>query len=558
MKNTSKILLLIVHLIICALVPVYRKGFAQTEENKFTIWINIHRIKTIDLIENPPQPEYVDWHYYITIDYGGLSLCENRTFEKCYRDKYLDSVHQFEVNSKIVRLYIDLVDEDLYTRRDLADISAHVGGGIDDYENFTRGTRFSAIYDAVNNRLLDADNFTRSSEYYITSGEYDGSSSVDENDAEMWFNIWDNYEPPIAEAGPDRHCYLGRTISFDGTNSSASEASHIIRYEWDFNKDGEYEYKGSKITHIFDIKDQYNISLRVTDSMGEIDMDECIIYIDDSPPLVSFIFSPDKPTILDMIQFNDTSIDVDGYIKSRFWDFGDGNNSTEKNPTHRYMENGPHFVNLIVEDNIGDYNSTYEVLYVQNIPPIADFTYSPKEPNVGEDVSFRDKTKDPDGNMFKYEWDFGDGHTSTSGNPVHSYKNEGKYIVNLTVMDEEGETDTVSNIINVIRRHDLTLIVKDILGFAISNTKVEIFSDDTGLLFEVTNEKGVLTVSEIPQGLYEVKVTVLGITTSTFCPLTNSLTEYIIVPFSYFILILVVGLIAFTSITLFYILKVKK
>ena len=557
MKKISKILILI-PLILCASIPIHQKGFAQSEENKFTIWIKIHRIKMIDPIENPPQPEYVDWHYYITIDYGGLSLCENRSFEKCFKDKYLDSVHQFEVNSKIVRFYIDLVDEDIYTRRDLADISAHVGGGIDDYENFTRGTRFSAIYDAVNNRLLDADNFTQSSGYYITSGEYDGSSGVDENDVEMWFSVWDNYEPPKADAGPDRYCYLCRKITFDGTNSSASDASQIIRYEWDSNGDGEYELLGSRINYVFFAKGQYNISLRVTDSLGEIDMDTCIIYVDDSPPLVSFTFFPKIPTILDMIQFNDTSIDMDGYLKSRFWDFGDGNNSTEKNPTHRYIEKGPHLVNLIVEDNTGMYNSTYEVLNVQNIPPIADFMYSPKEPSVGEEVSFRDIIKDPDGNMLQYEWDFGEGHTSTSSNPVHSYESEGKYIVSLTVIDEEGETDTVSKIINLIQRHDLTLIVRDFLGFAISNAKVEIFSDDTGLLFEATNEKGTLTVSEMPQGLYEVKVTVLGVTTSAFCPLTNSITERITVPLSFYTLGLTIGIVVSVSTTVFYILKVRK
>lgn len=38
-----------------------------------------------------------------------------------------------------------------------------------------------------------------------------------------------------------------------------------------------------------------------------------------------------------------------------------------------------------------------------------------------------------DGSAFTYTWDFGDGNTSTSANPVHTYASEGTYYVCLTV-----------------------------------------------------------------------------------------------------------------------------
>lgn len=42
---------------------------------------------------------------------------------------------------------------------------------------------------------------------------------------------------------------------------------------------------------------------------------------------------------------------------------------------------------------------------------------------------------------YSYEWDFGDGVTSTEGNPAHTYKSAGMYTVTLTVTDDRGNED---------------------------------------------------------------------------------------------------------------------
>ncbi|GAI25104.1 unnamed protein product, partial [marine sediment metagenome] len=43
---------------------------------------------------------------------------------------------------------------------------------------------------------------------------------------------------------------------------------------------------------------------------------------------------------------------------------------------------------------------------------------------------------------YSYEWDFGDGETSTSAYPVHAYKSTGEYTVSLKVTDDRGNTNT--------------------------------------------------------------------------------------------------------------------
>ena len=43
---------------------------------------------------------------------------------------------------------------------------------------------------------------------------------------------------------------------------------------------------------------------------------------------------------------------------------------------------------------------------------------------------------------YSYEWDFGDGNTSTDSTPRHKYKSKGTYTVTLKVTDDRGNTDT--------------------------------------------------------------------------------------------------------------------
>ena len=59
----------------------------------------------------------------------------------------------------------------------------------------------------------------------------------------------------------------------------------------------------------------------------------------------------------------------------------------------------------------------------------------------GEEVRF---DSDVGGGVrpYSYEWDFGDGTTSTDNNPRHKYKSKGTYTVVLTVTDDRGNQDT--------------------------------------------------------------------------------------------------------------------
>lgn len=491
------------------------------DEPSITLRINIYRIVMVDLIEEPPLPDYVDWHYYISVNSEGEWLEDDRVSQGFYIIRYLDIVHEFQVTGRYARIRLSLRDDDKYSRPDLADISGHVGGGIDNYRDFTRGTTFSGVYDVKRNLMMDNDELTVKSGYYVTSGEYDGSTRVDENDAELWFSISDDYEAPEAEAGPDRSCYTGETIHFDGSSSTASNSSVITKYEWDYDGDGKYDISGASLGYTFQEKGNYTVYLKVTDSIGEDDIDECIIYVTDAPPTASFVYAPASPTIEDTVQFNDTSTDLDGELESWLWDFGDGATSTERNPSHRFEDKGMHQVTLTVEDDSDTTNSTTIPVTVVNIRPDADFSPSPMEVNRGETVTFVDRSSDPEGGVILYEWDFGDGHGAAVDSPTHSYVESGEYTVRLTVRDDEGEQDTTSRTVFVSSRHPLTLTVNDLLGLPVSDAEVSVYSGGEMRASGFTDGKGILTLPEVPTGDISIKVSSLGIVATTRLFLTQ-------------------------------------
>ena len=145
--------------------------------------------------------------------------------------------------------------------------------------------------------------------------------------------------------------------------------------------------------------------------------------------------------------FSDASSDSDGSIASWSWNFGDGNTSTAASPSHSYSAGGNYTVTLTVADDDGSTDTTSQVVSVEspNSAPNANFGYSCTD----LDCSFSDASSDSDGSIASWSWDFGDGSTSSAQSPGHNYAASGSYTVTLAVTDNEGSTDTTSQVVSV-------------------------------------------------------------------------------------------------------------
>ena len=137
------------------------------------------------------------------------------------------------------------------------------------------------------------------------------------------------------------------------------------------------------------------------------------------------------------VNFTDTSSDADGDDLTYLWDFDDGTTNDSQNPVHTYIENGTYTVTLTVNDGTEESVSTKTII-VGNLVPAAEFIYEIENLTV----TFKDKSYDPNGDNLTYLWDFGDGTTNDSQNPVYTYTTNGIYNVTLTVTDPYGKTDT--------------------------------------------------------------------------------------------------------------------
>lgn len=77
---------------------------------------------------------------------------------------------------------------------------------------------------------------------------------------------------------------------------------------------------------------------------------------------------------------------------------------------------------------------------VGNEPPIAVANAEVVSGSVPLTVSFDSSgSKDPDGAIMTYDWDFGDGGSSSETNPIHTYQDTGIFNAVLTVTDDMGE-----------------------------------------------------------------------------------------------------------------------
>jgi hypothetical protein len=80
------------------------------------------------------------------------------------------------------------------------------------------------------------------------------------------------------------------------------------------------------------------------------------------------------------------------------------------------------------------------------VAPTAAFGFNPASPLAGHGVSFQDQST---GLPSSWQWDFGDGATSSQRNPVHSYANSGSYTATLTASNGAGSSAPATQSINV-------------------------------------------------------------------------------------------------------------
>ncbi|WP_235296985.1 PKD domain-containing protein [Portibacter marinus] len=206
----------------------------------------------------------------------------------------------------------------------------------------------------------------------------------------------------------------GYSVSFENLSVLSENSS------WDFG-DGTTS-NSLNPNHTYDSPGTYDVTLVVGNECGE---DEIVNSITIEEILeASFTSSQTEVCEGESITFESNST---GEIASYFWEFAGGTpaTSTEANPVVSFANAGIYDVKLTITSIYGgaDAQEATDYLTISDLP-VANFNYVLNEFTV----SFTNLSE----NFSAVNWNFGDGNTSNSENPVHTFSSEGDYTVILT------------------------------------------------------------------------------------------------------------------------------
>jgi hypothetical protein len=199
--------------------------------------------------------------------------------------------------------------------------------------------------------------------------------------------------------------------------------------------------------------------LRVTDNDNATDIISKTVDVIEIPPIADFVWIPDYPKPGVTVNFDASdSYDPDGTIELYEWDWNNDGNYDETfsipTATYSWSNTGSYQVTLRVTDNTNATDIESKTVDVIELPPIADFIWTPEIPNINETILFdASDSHDPDGNITLYEWDWDNNgiydETTINKKVNHSWNQKGKFPVTLKVTDDSNLTDNLTKTVYI-------------------------------------------------------------------------------------------------------------
>jgi|GEM_PF-678691 len=232
--------------------------------------------------------------------------------------------------------------------------------------------------------------------------------------------------------------------SFALTNQTTL-ASGSMNYLWSFGDNNTSTSQNP--THNYLSAGTYMIKLIVITDKGCKDSISKTVYVYPQPQAAFSINDSDQCYNVNNFSFTNNSSVSTGSL-SYLWNFGDNSTSSQTNPSHSYTNYGTYNVKLLVNTDKGCMDSVSKQLIVYP-SPIAGFSINNDEQCLqGNSFSFTNSSTIGTGTI-SYSWTFGDGSSSVSQNPTHSYTSEGTYTVKLIVSSNNNCKDSISKTVVV-------------------------------------------------------------------------------------------------------------
>ena len=136
-------------------------------------------------------------------------------------------------------------------------------------------------------------------------------------------------------------------------------------------------------------------------------------------------------------------------VQTYYWDFGDGTNSNQQNPSHTYTNEGSYTVKLFVTNPSGCTDSLIKTAYVRIKKPVVSINGLPQKGCGPLTHKFTSTIISLEA-IKNYHWNFGDGSSSDSISPTHIYTSPGAYTLTLTYTTTDGCVDSLQKVNGIL------------------------------------------------------------------------------------------------------------
>ena len=208
------------------------------------------------------------------------------------------------------------------------------------------------------------------------------------------------------------------------------------------------------VNFVYDSTATYQVTAQATSPEGCIStLTDTIVVLPLPDPLISL--ASDTVCVGEKVQLENTG---DGNVECR-WQFGDGNLSVGCAVEHTYLQAGTLDLVLTAIDDQGCQQSLSQPFFVQPLPQPA-FTYTFQDSCQRGLIQFENNSLLAQA----YNWDFGNGETSTQTNPFQRFEQAGRFRVTLEAVTAGGCSQQVSQNIEVYEKPTAGFTVPDTVG----------------------------------------------------------------------------------------------
>jgi PKD repeat protein len=242
------------------------------------------------------------------------------------------------------------------------------------------------------------------------------------------------------------------TVAF--TKSNACEGLDLVftnqttpsssTYVWDFGDAGNPNNTSTLTdpTKTYKNTGSYTVTLKA-DLQGCVAQTSQRVYQFDKPKADFVLASGSCDN--EMFAFTNKTTIKNGLFGT-YWDFNTGDVSTEVNSNYMFPTPGSHDVKLTSTSEFGCEDEITKTVVVKESPKVS---FTNTNACSLTPTTFTNLTPDVSGSIANYDWDFGDGATSTAKSPVHSWTGLGPKTIMLVVNQDNGCSSSASKLLSV-------------------------------------------------------------------------------------------------------------